>query len=336
MATAEQELQPAAEARPPRAGWRVVARKEIADHLLSVRFVVLIVLVGLAASIALYAGAGGLRELTPEQADSPRLFLDLFTVVPEGLPSFLGFLGLVSWLVPLFGIAFGFDAVSSERSQGTLPRLVAQPIHRDDVINGKFAGGLAVIAIALTSLTVLVAGLGMFRLGIVPTSGQVGRMLIWLALTILYAGFWLAFSTLCSVAFRGAATSVLVAIFVWLVLAVFAPLILFRVASDVLAPVPDQPTIEEQLRNIEYEQRISRLSPTTLYAEATDVLLNPRIQFLGTLLVPAQDIPRILPVQLSLDQSLLLVWPQTVALVALTVLCFAAAYILFMRQEIRA
>jgi ABC-2 type transport system permease protein len=30
------------------------------------------------------------------------------------------------------------------------------------------------------------------------------------------------------------------------------------------------------------------------------------------------------------------VWPHVVALVALTIICFAAAYILFMRQEVRA
>jgi len=39
---------------------------------------------------------------------------------------------------------------------------------------------------------------------------------------------------------------------------------------------------------------------------------------------------------LSIDQSLLLVWPEIVALIALTVLCFVAAYIAFMRQEVRA
>ena len=39
---------------------------------------------------------------------------------------------------------------------------------------------------------------------------------------------------------------------------------------------------------------------------------------------------------LSFDQSALLVWPHLVALVALTAICFAAAYIMFMRQEVRA
>ena len=37
-----------------------------------------------------------------------------------------------------------------------------------------------------------------------------------------------------------------------------------------------------------------------------------------------------------LDQSILLVWPQIVALVALTVVMFALAYVLFLRQEVRA
>ena len=43
-----------------------------------------------------------------------------------------------------------------------------------------------------------------------------------------------------------------------------------------------------------------------------------------------------MPSVLSFDQSLLVVWPQVVALVALTTLCFALAYMAFMRQEVRA
>ena len=43
-----------------------------------------------------------------------------------------------------------------------------------------------------------------------------------------------------------------------------------------------------------------------------------------------------IPSLLSLDQSFILVWPQVVALVALTVACFAIAYVRFMRQEVRA
>ena len=38
---------------------------------------------------------------------------------------------------------------------------------------------------------------------------------------------------------------------------------------------------------------------------------------------------------LSIGQSVMVVWPQFVALVALSIICFAVSYVVFMRQEIR-
>ena len=49
--------------------------------------------------------------------------------------------------------------------QGTLPRLLSQPIHRDDVINGKFAAGLAVIGLVLVTVVGVIAAFGIIRLG---------------------------------------------------------------------------------------------------------------------------------------------------------------------------
>ena len=39
---------------------------------------------------------------------------------------------------------------------------------------------------------------------------------------------------------------------------------------------------------------------------------------------------------LPFTQSLLIVWPQVVGLLGMTSACFAAAYVAFMRQEVRA
>jgi ABC-2 type transport system permease protein len=41
------------------------------------------------------------------------------------------------------------------------------------------------------------------------------------------------------------------------------------------------------------------------------------------------------PGALSLNQSLLLVWADVVGVVALTAICFGAAYATFLRQEVR-
>ena len=54
------------------------------------------------------------------------------------------------------------------------------------------------------------------------------------------------------------------------------------------------------------------------------------------MLFRSTQVDRAVPSILSFDQSLLVVWPQVVAIVALTAVCFALAYVAFMRQEVRA
>src|SRR5690606_34050148 len=115
--------------------------------------------------------------------------------------------------------------VNGERSQGTLPRLVSQPIHRDDVINGKFVAGLGIGGLTVVIVAIMVAGLGIFLLGVVPTGSELVRLVSWSLAAIAYIGVWLAFATFCSVVTRRAATSAMVSIGVWLVLAIFGSMI---------------------------------------------------------------------------------------------------------------
>lgn len=312
------------------AGWRIIAAKELGDNILSVRFYVLILIVGLAAVASVQSAAGQLTDAAPVASEVPSVFLRLFSISPDRIPSYTA---LVGFLGPLLGIAFGFDAINNERSQGTLPRLVAQPIHRDDVINGKFAAGLAVIALTLGLLTAIVAGLGLARLGIAPSATDVLRLVLFGLVAVAYVGVWLAFAILCSVLLQRPATSALVAIAAWLVFTIFSSLLVGLVA-DRIAPVGDNPTFEEVLANARAEERLSRLSPEQLYEETALVLLNPDVRSVSIVL--PEQLDRAVPGVLPLPQSLLVVWQQAVALVALTVVIFAVAYIAFMRQEIRA
>ena len=313
-----------------RPGWTAVARKEFADHLLSARFAALLVLLGLVAIASVYGAAGELRKFAPETEGVEGLFLRLFTVQGDPVPfSFLTFLG---FLAPILGIAFGFDSVNGERAQGTLPRLVSQPIHRDDVVNGKFVAGLGVVGLIAVVVTVIVAGLGIVLLGIVPTAAEVIRLLAWMLVVIFYVGVWLAFATFCSVAMRRAATSAMVAIGVWLVLALFGAL-LAQIAADAISPVdPARP--ETALENARTEVTVARLSPMVLYEESATALLNPEVRSLGV--VTLAQVDRAVVSELSFTQSVLLVGPQLVGLAAATVVIFAVAYVVFMRQEVRA
>src|SRR4030042_1140696 len=116
-----------------------VFRKELADHLASMRFFILFILVLLAAVYATYVATQTIRGAVGTTTEF--VFLRIFTTSGEALPfSFLSFLAL---FIPIISIALGFDAINSERSSGNLSRLLSQPIYRDSVVNGKFLGGLA-------------------------------------------------------------------------------------------------------------------------------------------------------------------------------------------------
>ncbi|GAB4242193.1 MAG: ABC transporter permease [Thermoleophilia bacterium] len=307
-----------------------VARKELRDHLTGLRFGILLVLIGVTSLAAVYSAGRALREVAFEAMGARNVFLALFTISDQDLPSFVSF---VAFLGPLLGIALGFDSLNSERSQGTLSRLISQPIHRDAVLDGKFLAGLATISLTLLTLMLVVGGLGLILIGVPPSGEEVLRLLLFAVLTVLYVGFWLALAQLFSVLFRQAATSALSSVAVWLFFAVFATL-LAGLTADALAPLSGDATPEEQLRHEQIRTALERLSPITLYSEATTALLNPSVRSLGVIV--AQQVDRAVPAPLALDQSLLLVWPQLVGLAAAVIVCFAASYILFMREEVRA
>jgi ABC-2 type transport system permease protein len=334
----EGEIPSRRERSVPHAGWIVVARKELADHLLSARFVVLFIVVGLAALIPLYFAADAIRSAASTVSGGQAIFIALFWYAPKvgdaqiALPSVQGFLGLVA---PLLGLAFAFDSINGERAQGTLPRLLSQPIHRDDVINGKFAAGLAVIAIVIGVVIGVIAAFGIIRLGIVPAASEALRLILWLLLTFIYVSFWLAFGMLLSVVVRRAATSALIGFGAWLLFTIFGGLIT-QLIGGFMAPLTG--TVQQQINSIQLQETINRLLPDTLYREASLVLLNPQVTSVSSPATIAgyQQAQQRIPSLLSLDQSFILVWPQVVALVALTVACFAIAYVRFMRQEVRA
>lgn len=317
------------EARPRVGRWRAVARKELADHLLSGRFVVLMAVLGIATAAAVFAASGGIRDVAPAAQGITALFLKLFTVTTEPVPFPL--IVFVGFLAPLLGIMFGFDAVNGERSQGTLPRLLSQPIHRDEVILGKFVAGLAVVAIMLASLVLFVSGIGIFRLGVVPSAAEVTRLLVWLVLAVVYVGFWQALATLTSVLARRASTSALIPVGAWLVLTLFGSFI-FGVLAGVVAPRDGG--ADAEVAYLQAEQTISQISPITLFQQGSTVLLDPEVRTVG--LVTLEQVDRAIISELNLTQSLLVVWPQLVILVAMTAVMFALAYVAFLRQEVRA
>ena len=136
---------------------------------------------------------------------------------------------------------------------------------------------------------------------------------------------------------RRAATSALVGFGVWLLVTIFGQLIVDPRVGHLRARRRTRPTTRSWA-SYQTPGFVTRLLPSTLYQEISAVILQPNLTQISTPATIGQleQAQQQIPGLLSLDQSMLLVWPQVVALVALTVVCFAAAYALFMRQEVRA
>jgi ABC-2 type transport system permease protein len=180
----------------------------------------------------------------------------------------------------------------------------------------------------------LVAGYGMLRLGLVPSAGDLTRLVVFFLVSVIYISLWLAIAILFSTLSRRSATTALATIALWLVMTFFAGLLSGAIA-DALHPTTSDSPPEAVLANARLDQSIHRISPDELYEEATQVLLDPAARTTSSL-IEAQRLDQALPSSLSLDQSLSLAWWQVIGMLAVGAIIFVAAFVVFMRQEIRA
>lgn len=304
--------------------WAVIG-KEMSDHLTSARMQILEILIVLTA---VGTGYTALQQIS--SSNDQFLFLQLFTTAREPLPSFAGFMG---FLVPLVAIALAFDSVNGEFNRRTISRVLSQPIYRDALLFGKFLGTFFTLALVLAAIWLLIFGIGLIGLGVPPSGQETARILIFLALTIVYGGFWLSLGLLFSTIFQQSATAALASIGVWLFFIAFWEILVSLIAQG-LRPIQFG-VVEEIIARAKFEMMLSRLSPNTLFVEATLGILNPTIRTLG-LILPFELEGAIMGSPLSVEHSFLMIWPYLTGLIATTILIFALSYISFQRKEIRA
>ncbi len=318
-------------------GVLTIYRKEMEDHFSSMRFLLITMLIFMVGVIIASLSGMSVRDELKGMAKPDFIFLLLFTSTGK-LFSFVQFIGFFG---PLIGIILGFDAINRERSGRTLSKLVAQPIYRDAIINGKFLAGVTMITILMVSLILIIAGLGIRLIGVVPGADEIWRLLIYLVLSILYISFWLGVAILFSVVFRSTATSALAALALWIGLSFFVGLG-GSLLADAISPIKDTADIAEAqeafIKNANVQRVASLISPATLYGDATSTILDPlRKTPRSFILMGPLERLSLSRFQnpLPLSQSIVIVMPFMVSLVSITFLFFAICYAVFMRQEIR-
>jgi len=316
-------------------GIRAIIRKELADHFSSYRFIILFALIAMVSLITTYMVGMGLKEELSGLAKPKFVFLMLFTSTGPlfSLVQFVAFFG------PLIGLILGFDAINRERSSGTLSKLASQPIYRDAIINGKFLSGVITITIMLLSILLVVSGLGLTLIGVVPGVEEVWRMIIYLVISIFYIALWLGISILFSILFRGVATSALATLAMWIFFSFFVSMGA-SVVANAMVPLNQatQRDPERLMKHLKVQRMVSLISPMQLYNDSTAIIVDPTRKTTRSLVLMG-PLERLSSARfqrpLMLSQSIYVVIPHLISLIAITFICFGVSYAVFMKQEIR-
>ena len=238
-----------------------IARKEILANLLSYKFYVVILLAAVLVGTSLFIMARDFKDrqadyglIRPKPGEpiavNPPNPLAVFAkgldesmarsyeIGPTGITVRAGqksgnavfalfptpdFLFIVRVVLSLVALLFGFDQISREKEGGTLRLMLANPASRGAVLLGKWLGNF----ISLAAPFLLVTGLGVAVLSLDPairfSPDQSLRLILILALALLYIALFLSLGMLVSALTRRASSSLVILLFAWALLVFVLP-----------------------------------------------------------------------------------------------------------------
>jgi len=234
-----------------RTALRIIAGKEFSDHLRSRRFHLLFAILAVVAAVGMITGAVQYTkdlsdynavQMIAEGEDDPTLAGNLAGLMRPSILSAYSQMGmLMAGIGVVLGIAMGFDLVTREKESKSLKSLLAYPVFRDEVINGKALGGVGAIALAMGAvLVVSVAVMALF--GIVPDLGEFVRILVFGTASFLLVFTFFALALLMSTVSKDSGNALLYSLIVMIVLSSFVPIFAYTpVYSAVFGDPPAQP-----------------------------------------------------------------------------------------------
>ncbi len=317
-------------------GLKVIIKKEFSDHISSYRFLLLFLIIFMVSLALVYMAAGSMREELSGETLPRFVFLMLFTSskIKFSLIQFIAYFG------PLIGLMLGFDSVNRERNEGTLSKLLAQPIYRDTVIVGKFLAGLITITFMIVSIVLIITGLGLFEVGVKPGAEEFFRIIVYMVISIVYISLWLGVSILFSVVFRSVATSAMAVFTLWIFFSFFLPFGLNALINAIFPPnIHDLRYMENVAKATGLKHTLSLISPMAVYNDATSIIIDPMRRTVNPFSLKLGMLEQLslnrFAGPLPLLQSVLIVAPYIVYLLFIVGITFIITYIVFVRQEIR-
>ncbi len=353
----------------------VIAVKEFKDHLTSNRFLIIFVVLILMSIAAIVTGVGDYRNQIASYASynysltqaASSIYGRFQPPMPSMMFVFQRFSVIYASMGWLLAIAIGFDLISKEKETGTLKLLLARPLFRDSIINGKIIGSMAILVVGLAVTIMLSIALLMLQ-GITPTMDDLVNILLFFIILTLFTIAFLAIAIMASVIAKNSTMAFLIAIG-FVVFSLLIPNFSNSVSSIILGPAPPEtiPYTNSSMLQLIAESggphavHVGNSSDGHVATiNGVKMMDNPAYidyeinewAITGTLdlVSPIYDFNSISsavvqPETVDIDPNgyvigstnnrILTVIPEIISLLLITILGFAIAYVKFMRMDVR-
>jgi ABC-type transport system involved in multi-copper enzyme maturation permease subunit len=126
-------------------------------------------------------------------------------------------------VLSLLALLFAYDAISGEREDGTLQLMMSNPIPRSSVLVGKYLSALFLLFWPIAVSIIIALLMIMFSGKVSLTGGEFLRILLIVFASLLYVSLFYLVGLLISTNTQRTATSLMLAIFVWVFLTIVYP-----------------------------------------------------------------------------------------------------------------
>ena len=256
-------------------GLFTISEKEFHDHIYSRKFLLFLSIILVVTIIGMATGSVDYNEQIDQYNENLQLvdddsadnYIQSWYNRPSVMTIFNGVGILLVTLGAILGIAMGFDLITKEKESKSLKILLSHPIYRDEVINGKAAGGIMALVLALAATFIISLGI-MLIFGIVPSGDELFYILLFGLAAFLMIFSYFAISMFMSTIAEDSGNALVYTLIVFVFLSSLLPVFVWGSTMDLIIGQP--PEYPEDLINEMNEVRMSSYSETVVVSVSGD------------------------------------------------------------------
>lgn len=208
---------------------RIIARKEFKSAFRNRIFLTITILFLALSILSVYIGSTTKRaemrlynervaELTADGASTFPAAPEIHTLtILSNLTEYVAIVGAI------LAIVLGYNTLIDEKESGGLKLILSRPVYRDQLLIGKFLGNVAVIGVLLGLALIFNVVLLVMVGGIVPTWGEVLRLVALIGIAFVYISLFLIIAMTLSIVQNDSANVFLLALAFWMLVSFVIP-----------------------------------------------------------------------------------------------------------------